>query len=94
MSDTYELPKEDLRTLLICSFRYALGRQTYMPTLVQQLIKKNKNAMNTSDFFQIADEIDRMQDKDLGADFDARDWRFFANWCRQQVSRSPGPKYE
>ena len=94
MKDTHELPKEDLRTLLICSFRYALGRQTYMPTLVQQLIKKNKDSLNTSDFFQIADEIDRMQDKDLGADFDARDWRFFANWCRQQVRRSPGPKYE
>ena len=32
---------EDLGTIVICAVRYALGRQTYMPGLVQEFVMRH-----------------------------------------------------
>lgn len=80
-----QVSSTNLRTLLVCSFRYSLGRQTYMPSLVQSIIKQHWEDLEDSDLLQFADDIDRSKDSELGANFDARDWRLFAEWCRSQV---------
>lgn len=36
----------DFGTICICAVRYALGRETYMPSLVQQFIHRNLNLID------------------------------------------------
>lgn len=38
----------DLSTILLCAMRYALGRETYMPGLVQDFIRRHPEALNDS----------------------------------------------
>ena len=40
MSDKTNIEKDDLSTLIICSERYAIGRQTYIVSDVCSMIKK------------------------------------------------------
>jgi len=82
---TNNVKNEDLRTLIVCSFRYSIGRQTYMPTLVQKIIYRHWEVLNSVDFLQFSDTIDRKTDEQLGSSFDARDWRKFASWCKSKL---------
>ena len=36
----------DFGTICICAVRYALGRETYMPSLVQQFVIRNLNLID------------------------------------------------
>jgi hypothetical protein len=64
--------------------RYALGRQTYMPSLVQDLMKAHQEVLTADDCDQLAREIDQYHGTvgSVGADFDTRDWLQFAEWLR------------
>jgi hypothetical protein len=66
--------------------RYALGRQTYMPSLVQDLVKDHHEVLTADDFDQLAREIDEYHGRvgSIGADFDTRDWLRFAEWLRER----------
>lgn len=86
---TNNVKNEDLRTLIVCSFRYALGRQTYMPSLVQEIVYRHWDVLNSIDFLQFSDTIDRKSDEQLGSSFDARDWRKFSAWCKAKL----GPEH-
>ena len=84
----------DLRTLLFCSMRYSLGRQTYMPSLVQDLIKAHKDVLTKDDFKQLADEIIEYHGKSngkMGADFDTRDWLLFREWLLREYEGQGTP---
>lgn len=48
---------EDLGLLLICAVRYSLGRQTYMPHAVQEIIRENLDAIDKTDLGVIARDI-------------------------------------
>lgn len=78
----------DLRTLLMCSMRYALGRETYMPVLVQDLMRAYRVVLSAEDCEQLAREIDQHHGRSgsIGADFDTRDWLRFAAWLRDRSS--------
>ena len=36
---TYKLDEQDFGTICICALRYAMGRQTYMPSLVRDFVR-------------------------------------------------------
>ena len=38
----------DHATIMICAIRYALGRQTYMPGIVQDYIRRHKEDLDTN----------------------------------------------
>lgn len=38
---------DEFGTICICAVRYALGRETYMPTLVQDFVKRHINELST-----------------------------------------------
>jgi hypothetical protein len=73
----------DLRTLLFCSMRYALGRMTYMPGLVQEMMRSYREVLSADDCKQLAEEIvfyHGTHDGKIGMDFDTRDWLRFSEW--------------
>lgn len=56
----------DLNMLFITSFRYAITRRSYVPPIIADLIRKNKDLLstNTLKLFirEIDEEIDRLED--------------------------------
>lgn len=51
------IPQSDVRCVLIYAFRYALGRQTYSTSTMQNIINSNWNALSTADRRLIQREI-------------------------------------
>lgn len=62
--------------------RYALGRQTYMPGLVQDLMKRHRDVLSAEDCDQLGREVEEYHGRfgNIGADFDTRDWLVFRDW--------------
>ena len=54
-----EITKEDLRILLVCSFRYTLPRHSYMPSLMVDLLKEYWNDLGSVFQEQILEDIDK-----------------------------------
>jgi len=79
---------QDLRTLLICSVRYSMGRMTYMPSYVQDLVKVHVGVLSAQDLNQFASDVEECSDARLGMDFDAAGWRRFAEWCRKKATEA------
>ena len=63
------------KTILICAFRYALGRQTYVVSIVVEEIHRVWSELNHSDKELIVREILEQQRKSsLGHRCDEDDW--------------------
>jgi len=82
--------KEDLRTLLLATMRYSIGRMTYMPDLSSELIRKHKEVLNEYDLKQIIKEIEEhdvelegtgLRTSELGMDCDVQTWHNLRDWC-------------
>lgn len=85
---TAEIQDEDLRTLLFCSIRYSLGRQSYMPDLVRDIVRTHKRVLSSSDLRQLADEITTecaRDNKKLGPDPDTKKWITFKDWLLEEA---------
>lgn len=75
--------KEHMWTLLLCSVRYALGRATYMPHYVIELVERYRGLITDNQFRQIVEEVKKeleiyeSNSRTLGHDIDHRAWRAF-----------------
>jgi len=73
----------DLQMLLAVAMRYSLGRRTYMPGLVQNLIKTHREVFSNANLRQLAEEITtehRVYKGDLGDPADTKGWLDFCDW--------------
>ena len=61
-----ELTHEDFATLAICAIRYCHGRQTYMPSLVQGIIRPHLQDLNDRDLSVMLHDCEDMRDFDFG----------------------------
>jgi hypothetical protein len=57
MKDMVEVAQHDLGTLLVCSVRYSIGRNTYMPSLICSIIKRHAAHLDDADREVIAKSI-------------------------------------
>lgn len=74
--------KQDLRILMLAAFRYSLGRRTYMPSYIVDLIIKNQKIFNDHDWKQFIEEITSAKKFDnLGDGCDIQTWDNFINFC-------------
>ena len=83
----------DLGTMLICSLRYAIGRRSYMPSLIAERIRTYWNHLSEKDrevlYRDLSGEI-RAADSaspgnysgGLGMDCDERTWRDLLAWMK------------
>ena len=64
------------RLILISAFRYALGRSTYMPSVIVGELIRNWDALSSIDRKQIQDDIRWAVERDMaGMDCDVREWK-------------------
>lgn len=89
---TSSVDASDLRLMLLCTFQYSLGRQTYMPSESQRYIKTyGSQVLSSRDYLRIAEEIDDHAriyggERGLGSEYDAAGWRAFQEWCRKEAA--------
>ena len=60
------LNPEDFATLAICAIRYCHGRQTYMPSLVQGIVRPHLPEMSDKDLSVLLQDCEGMNDFDFG----------------------------
>lgn len=83
------ITSDNLKTLFLCSVRYCLGRQTYMPSLVMSIIRTHNNVLSAQDCEQLVREIHEHNRLfgNIGADFDTRGWLQFADWLLEEAKK-------
>lgn len=77
----------DFNNVLICAIRYCLGRQTYMPSLVMDFIRENKEwlELNTVNIMlRDIKEFGEWNDGKYGMECDTRDWLSFIGWLESE----------
>ena len=63
-----DISNEDFGTLCICALRYCHGRQTYMPSLVQDIVTAHFNDLDNRALTVIADDERFQKDMEMWGD--------------------------
>lgn len=67
--------KMELNDLMVCAFRYALGRRTYIAHTISELLVKYKDKLTDSSRMNIIRDIDRaLVSGDFGMTIDKEAW--------------------
>ena len=61
-----ELTPESFGTLAICAIRYCHGRQTYMPGLVQEIVRGHLKELSDKDLQVMSNDCEDMREYDYG----------------------------
>jgi hypothetical protein len=69
--------------ILMFAFRYALGRQTYAPSMVIETIKENIDAFDKWQLELMVKEINEY--RDLGMVCDIDEWLGFKGWLETRL---------
>ena len=73
-----DISQEDFGTLCICALRYCHGRQTYMPSLVQEIVQNYFKDLSEKDLKIITEDERFQREMNLwGSKFDRLDWDNF-----------------
>ena len=73
-----DISQEDFGTLCICALRYCHGRRSYMPGLVQEIVREHFTDINDSSLKVITDDKKFQSDMQLwGDECDKIDWEKF-----------------
>lgn len=77
---------DDLGVILVCAFRYALGRKSYMPSLIADVIRRYWDLVPARERLLIQAELSRALNehddenlrRDIGWEIDVETWRRLA----------------
>lgn len=79
--------------IALCAVRYALGRRTYMPSLVADWLKRHWNCLteqnqrsilrDVDDEFKRAEELEDFST--IGDPCDINTWRNLRDWMKEQL---------
>ena len=58
--------EKDFATLSICAIRYCHGRQTYMPGLVQGIVREHLHELENRDLHVMLNDCEWMNEDDYG----------------------------
>ena len=76
--DAIEISQEDFGTLCVCALRYCHGRRTYMPDLVQSIVKAHFKDLSDKALEVIANDEQFQASANLWGDpCDMTDWMKF-----------------
>lgn len=70
------ISQDDFGTLCICAIRYCQGRQTYMPSLVQGIVREHFSELSDRDINVMLDDCKFQEQMNLFGDpnVDKPDW--------------------
>ena len=82
-----QLHRNDLETLIVCAFRYALDRATAMPSEIQRIATQNLHLLSNSTLFQVSSDLRKVVTaKSAGHQQDVTAWLAFAELCDQEIA--------
>lgn len=64
----FSMEQDDFGTLCICAIRYCHGRQTYMPSLVQGIVREHLSELSDKDIHVMLDDCDFQETMKLYGD--------------------------
>ena len=78
---------ENISIIIFCAFRYALGRMTYMPSIVQSFIRDNIDIVDTKDINLMIKEIIEAEERSgLGdSNIDAPGWINLREFLKEEL---------
>ena len=80
------LQNDDDRLILVCAFRYALGRQTYVVDYVASCLQKHWHELSKGDRSLIIREIgEAIERGQAGHDCDVRQWRALIEFALEET---------
>lgn len=81
LNPEFNLEVDDINDLIVCAFRYALGRRTYIVHTITEIIKSNLSALESNTIEVMLQDIERQHeyekvgvDKAFGDDCDRERW--------------------
>lgn len=84
--DLVEVPSRDFQVMLLCWFRYSLGRQTYMPSYCCEYLKKHWDILPYDYKRQIHDDINNAIEHDMaGHACDVSTWKVENNRWQARI---------
>lgn len=71
-----EVNKDDFGALCVCAIRYCHGRQTYMPSLIQEIVIRNIKYITDRDLYTLINDCEFQKEMNLyGSEtIDKPDW--------------------
>ena len=84
-----EISQRDFATLCICAIRYCHGRQTYMPSLVQQIVGAHLNEISDNDLKVMLDDCKYQAQFDLFGDerIDKPGWLQWQDTIKAEIEK-------
>ena len=77
--------RRNLRLLMICAFRYSLGRSSHIPSTIVNLIIDNYELFNDKDWSRFIEEIEA--EDNLGDGCDIRTWNKLIEFSEKQLKK-------
>lgn len=87
-----EFNDRDAETLMICSVRYALGRMTYMPSMIQAIIAGKIHQLSENCLKVLIDSIEthgglgQHNPAVYGDPYDYRNWMIFKSRLERELA--------
>ena len=90
---------DDFGAVMNCAVRYCIGRESYMPRLVIDFIRKHPEMLNAKTIGVMIRDIEKAKDEPLteweithgrtglGLDYQHTRWLQFRDWLKEQEAR-------
>lgn len=84
-----KISKEDFATLCICAIRYCQGRRTYMPSLVQGIVREHFDHIPDNDLGVMLSDCESQRTMDLYGDeqIDKPGWLRWEQDLKNEIER-------
>ena len=88
--------EEDFATLVICAIRYCHGRRTYMPSLVQGIVRGHLHELTDGSLYVMHKDCEEMNDLDCGDPLiDKPEWlKWKEDLEKEQKRRTDGNQHK
>ena len=84
-----DMRQEDFGTLCLCAIRYCHGRMTYMPGLVQSIVKRHLSELSDKDIGVMVQDCEFQAKMNMYGDerIDKPGWLEFERLVREEAKR-------
>ena len=87
------IAEEDLWPLLLSTIRHAMGRRSYLPGYVQEMVQNYSSHLSDAQLKQMQQEVEdelRIQNTfpgHMGMECDVKGWEKFVVWCQKESDK-------
>lgn len=87
-----DIERDDFGTLCICALRYCHGRQTYMPSLVQEIVREHLKEFTDYDIDVMVEDCEFQRRMNLYGDekIDKLNWLAWEKLVKSERDRRAG----